>query len=1040
MRTMPRAQGTGDRGQDSPTLTPTLSQAWEREKGRLVRRTFVFLPGTFLYPVTGVLLLFAFAAFAAPPKSQKPHAQRPTPNASTFWSFSPVVRPAVPKVKRQAWVTNPMDAFLLAKMEAKGFAPAPEADRRTLLRRVTFDLTGLPPTLEDVQAFLEDKSPDAWAKVVDRLLNSPQYGERWGRHWLDLVRYTDSLDKRDTDTIRDINDAWRYRDWVVNALNRDIPYDEFLRQQIAGDLLPGDIPNDINKSGTIATGLLAIGNWGNGDGDKLKTLANIADDQIDVVSRSVMGLTVACARCHDHKFDPISTKDYYALAGIFYSTRILPRLQPNDAMELPLKIPLLTQSEKKQRAEWAANLANAEQNFAQISAKPLQEFARRSLSKTADYVYATWAFRNRPEAQAGVSLAQFAESQGLEPTLLRQWRDYFAAGDFRRLDVPVRDWGEVSSVHVWKGRGETPFVMCNTNPVARRFGSLEIPRIATAVHPGNKGVVISWQSPITGKVAVGGGVKDADTAGGNGIGWMLDWRTASGAQAIATGEMAAGGEEYFRSEQGGQITLNVKRGDRVQLLITPQENADHDGTLVLFRIADARGQKWDLTGDIVEDVLMNGKGNPHPDAQGNADVWHFEELADSHRLDADEMTEDARARWRQTASLVGMEHAAQVKQAAAQFARTFRVTDAASPFWLHEREAWKGLPSHDRLAVMEAAERVDTLKASAPPPIEYANGIQDGGVPNGAYAGFRDARIHKRGNPQALSATVPRGFPAVLSDKTAPRITKGSGRLELARWITHPKHPLTARVIVNRLWQHHFGEGLVRTPSNFGLLGERPTHPELLDWLASELVRQRWSLKAMHRLMLLSSAYRQSSRVPPKVAQSDPENRWFARQSRRRLEAEAVRDSLLFVAGTLDSSRGGKAINDANTKRRALYLMAIRSGDDPFRAVFDGADPSVCVEKRVETTVAPQALYLLNNQFVLERAQELAARVTKSTPDETERIRRLYALLFARTPTPAEEQVAHDFLHPSGVQTDATQAWRDYAHLLLCANEFVLVD
>jgi len=992
----------------------------------------------------GLLLLIGLAASAKPPKTVMPAAQTVPKASPNWWAFRPVATPKIPKVKQINWAQNPIDAFVLAKLEAKGLTPNPPADKRTLLRRVTFDLTGLPPTPEEVDTFLNDKSPNAYIKVIDRLLASPQYGERWGRHWLDLVRYTDSLDKRDTDTIRDINDAWRYRDWVVNALNRDMPYNEFIQNQIAGDLLPGAIPNEINKPGTIATGLLAIGNWGNGDGDKLKSIANMADDQIDVISRGVMGLTVSCARCHDHKFDPISTKDYYALAGIFYSTHILPKFQPNDAMETPLKIPLLTRLEKKARADYAAELLQAETTLETVSAKPLATYAKKMLPETSRYVYATWAFRNRGEEQAGLSLADFAKTQGLEPELLKHWRDYFAFGDYKLLDVPLRDLEGTASVHLWKSKAATPYVMFNTNPVARKFGTVEIPRISAAVHPGKKGVVVGWKSPITGKIALIGIVKSGDTAsGGDGIAWWVDHRTASGYRTIAGESIASGEAEPLLDPvtRQPQIVLNVKRGESVQFVVLPQENAEHDATQIQLLIFDTRGQQWNLIFDCVDDVLMRGKGNPHPDKYGNSDVWYFLDMADSHRGDERSTFEEARIAFQSAGALVGLENAEKVKMAANRFAREFRIDDAGSPFWLKERASWRLLAEADRQKLEQAANRIDKVITSALPPIEYANGIQEGGIVNAKYAGFHDVQVHLRGNPEKLGERVPRRFPAILTTgQQPPRITRGSGRLELAQWLTSPSHPLTARVIVNRLWQHHFGDGIVRTPSNFGKLGERPTHPELLDYLASELVRQKWSLKRIHKLILMSATYRQSSAATERTRKLDADNRLWSRQNRRRLEAEALRDSLLFVAGTLDKTQGGKAINEVETRRRAIYQMTVRSDTDPLRAIFDGADPSACVDQRVRTTVSPQALYLLNNDFVSERAKETAARILRSAQDDAARLTFAYRLLFGREPNTSERQIGAKFLAISKLQSDETQAWRDYAHLLLCTNELVMVD
>jgi hypothetical protein len=592
-----------------------------------------------------------------------------------FWAFQPMKPVPPPQVRDTAWVKTDIDRFILASLEAKGLRPAKPADKRMLLRRATFDLTGLPPTPEEMEAFLRDDKPDAVARVLDRLLAAPAYGERWGRHWLDLARYTDSFDARlAPGNEMDINDSWRYRDWLVQAFNRDLPYDKFLTDQIAGDLLPSS--GGINRDGIIATGFLALGNWGGGDADKEKLLTDIADDQVDVVSRTFLGLTMACARCHDHKFDPISTADYYALAGIFFSTHILANVGPKTNGPPMLRIPL----------------------------------------------------------------------------------------------VP--------------------------------------------------------------------------------------------------------------------------------------------------------------------------------------------------------------------------------------------------------------------------AAEVEALK-KAKKPIPYANGAQEGGVPGSPHAGTHDVHIHVRGRYDRLGPVVPRRFPEILAGREQKPIAGGSGRLELARWLTRPDHPLTARVMVNRIWQHHFGEGIVRTPSNFGKLGRPPTHPELLDWLALEFVRSGWSIKQMHRLILLSAAYQQSSEAMVETWKNDPDNLLFGRMNRRRLEAEALRDSILAVSGRLDRTMGGPAVRDFAVPRRTLYLMTIRSDRSGFGPLFDAADPTAPVDKRTVSTVAPQALFLLNNPFVLAQTQALAKRFLDMGKDDEARINRAYHLLYGRPPTTEESTVGRVFLRRAG---GGEQAWQEYAEILLCANEFVYVD
>jgi cytochrome c553 len=655
-------------------------------------------------------------------------------SARKWWAFQPLNEPIVPRVKAQAWSRTAVDPFILAKMEERGLSPAAPVDKRALLRRATFDLTGLPPTEQEIESFLADESPDSFAKVVDRLLASPAYGEKIARHWLDLVRYADSFDSRGTGGAGDIREAWRYRDWVVNAFNADLPYDQFVARQIAGDLMPPEKGEDFNAEGLIATGLYAIGNWPGGDADKEKMLTDIVDDQIDVTGRAFLALTLACARCHDHKFDPIPTSDYYALAGIFFSSHILPGPGKKTEGSPVMQIPIASAQAVERRKRYEAQRAELEKNL-----------------KAAEYAPIL---------------------QSLRP-------------------------------------------------------ALAVSRVAARIPP---------------------------------------------------------------------------------LLAT----------------------------------------------------------------------------------------------------------------------SWEPLPDPAPIR-----EQLETLEHSAPPPLQFANGIQDGGTPNTPYAAIGDAKIHIRGRYDRLGEIVPRRFPKVIAGESQKPIDRGSGRLDLAQWVTSPKNPLTARVMVNRIWQWHFGEGLVRTPSNFGKLGVPPTHPELLDDLAGRFIQSGWSIKAMHRLIMLSATYRQSS-VPTSMAmKADPGNLLFTRVSRRRLEAEELRDALLAVTNTLDVKLGGPAVNDLNIARRTLYVTTIRSDRSNFRTLFDAADPTAIIDHRIDSTVAPQALFLMNHPFLASKAAALAKLVQSQPSDDRARVDWLYRRLYARPATEAEIAIGLKVI---------PQSWEAYCQILLCTNEFAYVD
>jgi hypothetical protein len=946
-----------------------------------------------------------------------------------FWSFQPVKDVKPPAVKDAKWAQCDLDRFILAALEAKGLKPAKAADKRTLLRRATFDLTGLPPTPDEIDAFLKDESPDAFARVVDRLLASPAYGERWARHWLDLVRYTDSFDARGLGSEGDIPAAWRYRDWVVDAFNRDLPYDQFLTDQLAGDVVHADKPT--RKEGVIATGMLAIGNWGGGDADKEKLLTDIADDQVDVVSRTFMGLTVACARCHDHKFDPIATADYYGIAGIFFSTHILPNVGPKTNGPPMLRIPLTTEAEKAERERLLARVADREKQLRDARQKAYQDFARSELEQTARYLLAAHDYRARPADQAGVSPEEFAAKQGLHGYALRRW---LAGGDYRLMSKPVRDVAGKKGVHGWRGDPDCPSLIANTTDKEVAILTFKLPPKSVAVHPGpTNGVVVAWRSPVTGTVGVRGGVADADPAGGDGIAWAVDLRRAGSLRELTSGDIPNGGAQKFDQGKGAErlAKIEVKPGDRLELIVLPKDNYICDTTVVEFTIALDDGSKaWDLPRDILPDVLQ---GNPHADRDGNAGVWSFLDMADVRRGTI--ASDPALAAWRRAVA-EGKDRDA-LEQAARDAQKAFAVADARSPFFITDPADEKYLPEATRTELARLAKELAELKKQPPPEVAFAHGAQEGGVPGSPHAGVHDVRIHIRGRYDRLGELVPRRFPEILAGTEQKKIADGSGRRELAQWLTRPEHPLTARVMVNRLWQYHFGEGIVRTPSNFGKLGERPSHPELLDHLAAKFVQSGWSIKQMHRYLMLSATYRQGSEPAAETLKADPDNRLFGRMSRRRLEAEELRDSLLAASGRLDRTAGGPAFRDFNTPRRTLYLMTVRSDRSGFPPLFDSADSTALVDKRTLSTVAPQALFLLNHPFAVEQAKGLAKRLRAADKDDKGRIERAYGILYGRPPTDKETAIGLGFLKEAGA---TEKAWEEYAQILLCANEFLYVD
>ena len=947
-----------------------------------------------------------------------------------WWSFQKPVDPPLPQVQGAA--TSPIDRFILAKLEEKGLRPAPPADKRTLIRRATLDLTGLPPRPEEIEAFLSDASPDAFAKVIDRLLATPQYGEKWGRHWLDVVRYADSGDARGMGSPGDIAEAWRYRDWVVDAFNRDLPYDQFVRMQIAGDI------GEFDQEGLIATGIFAIGAWGNGDADKEKMLTDIVDDQIDVVGRTFLGLTFACARCHDHKFDPITTEDYYGLAGIFFSSHILPNPGAKTAGAEMLHIPLAPPAEVQARRKQADAISALEKKIEKDTDAAWSAVGKMLLSRTAPLLRAAAEHKTispRPP------IAEFAAQKGLPAWALSAWISYLGSGDLGLLTKASRNVHGKKGLHAWSGANgaDNPSVAVNTTDQELAFVTIKMPAHAVAVHPSpNAGVAAAWKSPITGKIRVSGRVQDADAICGDGIEWTLD-HLAGGTRELARGSIANGAAAPVPER-----TIDVKEGDLVQLVILPKKEYTCDTTVLEIAVAEVEGQKraWSLTHDVLEGVRAGSEANP-------MGVWCFYDLGKKSGSTA-LAPDSALAKWLAGGQADDVQQALLAPDAPeSPNARLLKdLTDPKGPFLGAARKEETALTDETREALSKMRAGLAELKKSLPPAIPTCHGVQEGGCPQTAWAGFRDAPVHVRGRYDRLGAVVPRRFPKVLAGDAQQPIAKGSGRLELARWVASADHPLTAKVMVNRIWQGHFGEGIVRTANNYGKLGTPPSHPELLDWLAREFVRVGWSMKAMHRQILLSSTYRQSSVADPATAKADPANQLFGRMNRRRLTAEELRDGLLWAADALDRTMKGPSILDIANARRTLYLRTVRSDRSTYRMLFDAADPNAIVERRTDSTVAPQALFLLNHPFAMAQSKALAARVAKQGPGgDAARIQWLYAQLYGRPAADREAKIglavlsrAREVGDQAGAGTPAEQLWEPYCQILLCSNEFMYVD
>jgi len=759
-----------------------------------------------------------------------------TPEQRSFWAFRPIRQPALPQVKNRTWVRSPIDQFLLARMEAQHVSPVRPADRRTLIRRAYFDLIGLPPAAAEVEAFLADRAPGAFAKVVDRLLASPHYGERWGRYWLDLARYSD--DRLESEVEAPYPNSFRYRDWVVKAWNEDMPYDVFVKAQVAGDLMD---PANVKKYAP-GLGFYALS-------------PDTQEDRVDVTGRAFLALTAGCAQCHDHKFDPIPTKDYYALLGVFTSTK------PSELRLVSDDVVKRYKDHEKRVEEKKAQI----RDFLYAQAGQLQEVLA---GQTARYL------RAARKVLAEQSPRELAERENLDGETLQRWVRYLRRSSF---DHPyLKDW-----------KDESKF-----DPEAFQAGVLAVLKERKQVDETNL-------------------VRRAEAK---------------------------------------------KRGPKAQAEVVALENNSY----YLWR-----------------DLFFN-------DFYGNV----FKQEDDGLLYYGPN--------------------------------RGFYESDGTVERFLNG--VWK---SH--LDTLRA--ELTRLKSELPSNYPFAHIIQDADKP-------KNERVRISGSAENLGDEVPRRFLSILSDGEPPAFDKGSGRLELAEAIANPANPLTARVIMNRVWLHHFGAGIVRTPSDFGRMGDRPSHPELLDYLAARLIENRWSLKAMHREIMLSAAYALSSEQVEKNFSVDPENRLLWRANLRRLDGEALRDSLLAVSGELDPAVGGPPLrlNDVKNARRTVYGFVSRWKLDSTLSLFDFPNPNTTAEKRLATITPPQQLYFLNGDFVWDRARALAGRVAGEGPDDDAKVRAAYRRIFARDPLPAELKLGLKFVQAG------TDLWTQYARALLNSNEFLFVN
>ncbi|MFN9297001.1 MAG: DUF1553 domain-containing protein [Acidobacteriota bacterium] len=905
------------------------------------------------------------------------------------WSLKPVLNPAIPSVRKPAWVQSPIDAFILSALETKGLSPAPPADRRTLIRRATYDLTGLPPTPAEVEAFLNDKSPDAWPRLIDRLLASPRYGERWARHWLDVARYADS---NGLDENLVYKNAFRYRDYVIAAFNKDKPYDQFLREQLAGDRLPptGDLSTELER--WTATGFLSLGAKMLAEDDPIKMQMDIVDEQLDTTAKAFMGLTVGCARCHDHKFDPISTAEYYALAGIFKSSHTM------DHHKVVAKWHEYVLAPKPDRDRLAAHEARIEaerKRITELTSAQNKSLAAAAMRRVGAYLRAARLFEQSNRIQLA---AAEKESEGIV------------------LTTPTKT-------------SEKPFLAEYTFQV-NSPGLYQLDLLNEEKSGGTADIYLNgvWQRqglpPVQNRAA-------SPESGGWSVALVLNLN--AGANTIRF--------EHTRSiPKYGKILLTPHTSPEYPLSIVQAASRFdlNPGYLTQWIDYFDRSQAapasplyaWEiLDRDAPLSAWANpvGKLFPSPLTTPDAIASHYEQLF-----------------------LSALEQGKDSSDPGLKVLYTF-LHEKFGPFRAPANvRRYYPEPLRDQIKAIEST--VAELEKQTPD-LPRAMGVREA-------AKAEDIPIHIRGSHWTLGKVVPRGFPNAIETAHRPAIAnQSSGRLQLAEWLTQPDHPLTSRVMVNRLWRWHFGRGIVASVDNFGRLGDKPSHPELLDYLATRFVASGWSIKAIHRLLLLSSTYQMSSAYDSKAFETDPENISLWRMPRRRLEAESIRDGIMTASGGLRFDTGGSLLTYkdrqyvANTAKgssvdydrpiRSIYVPVLRSSLYDVFSAFDLPDPTMSNGDRDSTVVAPQALFMMNSSVMLNHSRILAETLL-NTPnlEPSARIRLAYERALARPATNQEIDAALSFIASMQKEWngDDKKAWQSFAKSLLASNEFIYLN
>lgn len=846
------------------------------------------------------------------------------------WAWQPIRSPEIPQVQQSDWPRSSIDRFILAKLEDHNLEPAGEASRLTVLRRLYFDLIGMPPTPEQIERFLADSSADAIDKVVDSLLDSPHFGERWGRHWLDLVRYAESRGHEFDD---DAHGAYQYRDYIIRALNADLPYDQLVREHLAGDLLedPRRHPQEGFNESILGTGFWHLGDWVHSPVDVLKDESDRFDNMIDVMSKAFLGMTVSCARCHDHKFDAISTADYYSLTGFLQSSTY--RQVRFESIEQNRQVAKrLARVDSAFREQIGTVLSNHE--IERPTTKPLPTAITELL--VVDYS----ALPSRGFHQDGYLFGEGPRLAG------QPWLD--ASGETPRVRFATR--GQAISDPFWNG-----LKSIERKGLQDRSKLSPLPRSGRTLHTPTFEVT-------------GGTVACSVSGSGHVVACVDSHRHIAGPLHGETVKAISGSDSFV------VLALDRYLGHRLHLEFTPKEDAE---LAVAYVIQGSSQQVQDAIAEV--------------SAEESDEAWSDEA-------------------WRDFAAKIEGQAGDELDGLAKDW--------AASRSGLSSQVVRR---SHTAMAMMDGTGE--------------------------------EASIYIRGNSSKPGEVVPRHFLTAISGGTPLAIEEGSGRLALAEQITDPSNPLTARVAVNRIWHHLMGRGLVPTTDDFGVLGQRPTHPELLDHLATGFLAEGQSIKSVIRQIVLSRSYQMSSHRDERAVEADPKNACWHHRPPRRLEGETIRDSVLYIAGNLDPTPFGPSVPTHLTPfmkgrgrpatsgpvdgdgRRSIYVSVRRNFLSPFMLTFDTPAPSSTMGRRNVSNVPAQALIMMNDPFVLQQARGLAGRALARGESPAELVHWMYLTALSREPSAVELASAIDFLGLS----PTIEPWTDYAHALLNTKEFIFI-